>query len=347
MAKRSTDAQMSLVPPRPLAQSFVAAQDVDELVGKGKGKLKLLGPPPDHSFIESIRLWGVLEPIKLKRLGNGWKMEDGFRRLRSVIILRDQAPPEDWGESTEAWRARWSTVPAFVVEASNGWHDGLLSLTLNEQRSDNLAVLLVYVEQLAQQGHSEHEIYEATGVPVVRIRKVLQLTALHDDLRAGFMAGKIVATVALAASKCTAEQQAELVKVYRGEGQLTASDVREVKRADARQAQAALSNLGDGDAGQWWIDEVRRKLGECLAIVPENEIIRIGLQNIVDILDDKDRIVRSTGGSDLPSEDEQQAHEAPERDEVERETAPQEAENVYPPDRELTVVDGGRPEPVE
>src|SRR5260370_28212300 len=279
------NAQLTLVPQSIPEQELVEVA-LDELLS-GKGALKLVGQAPDHSFVESIRSWGGRGAIAVKRSprGPGFKMVDGWRRLRAVAVLHESEPPEDWTLTAQEWRDQWASIPAFVVK-TDGWHPDVLPVILNHQRSDNFAVTLGSIEQLVADGFSEREVYEATGVPIATIRKLMNLPNLPPELKAAWVGGHIVANVAIAASKCTEAQQEELAKVWRGEGQLTAADVREVKKADQRAAQEALAGLGGGDAGGAWADEVARKLRECLELVPEQEAeLRISLRDFIDALD--------------------------------------------------------------
>jgi ParB-like chromosome segregation protein Spo0J len=282
MPKRN--AQMTLAPAS-IPQQELVDVPLDELLS-GPKALRIVGPAPDHSFIESVRQWGVRTPIALRQLPRGkYGMVDGWRRLRAVAVLRGSEPPDDWTLSPQEWRDQWDSIAAFVVK-TDGWHPEVLPVILNHQRSDNFAVTLSSIEQLVSDGYSERDVYEATGVPIATIRRLMNLTNLHPELKAAWVEGKIVANVAIAASKCTEPQQAELVKVYRSEEQLTAADVREVKRAGQREAQQALEGLGDDDPAGAWRDEVARKLRECVALVPDAEDeLRGDLRTLIDHVD--------------------------------------------------------------
>src|SRR5215472_4332264 len=281
MSKKKA-AQLPLVPEAPPEQEFTD-MPLDELLAD-RGGIKLIGPPPDLSFIESVRKWGVLTPIAVKHRprGTGWAMVDGFRRLRAVAILRNGDPPEEWVGDPADWKALWDTIPAFVVK-TDGWHPDVMPVILNHQRSENYAVTLLSIEELVKEGRSEKEVYEATGVPIATIRRLMRLTGLHKELKGAFIAGQIVTAVAISAAKCTTEQQDDLARTYHATGQLAMSDVTAVKKADRRAAQMALAGMEAADAGDVWLDEVIRKLREALDLVPEEHTdLRYELRGVID-----------------------------------------------------------------
>lgn len=277
--------QMALVPERP-PQLTATTIPLDELMGTGRNKLVLVGPPPDRAFIESVKRYGVMVPVIVERKGKGWTLRAGTRRLKALVVLRDQQPPDDFEGTLEEWRARWETVRAEIVE-TDGWRPELLGTVENEHRSPNLAQLADEIGVLIAEGRTEAEIHHATLVPLTRIRRIVRLLSLHAELRDAYREGKITTRVALTAATCTAEQQEQLVSIYVSEGQLTWADVRNVKMADQRAAQEALAGLETPDLGEdAWIDPVITKLREALEMVPEGHPVREDVQAIIDGFDD-------------------------------------------------------------
>jgi ParB-like chromosome segregation protein Spo0J len=281
-----TAKQLSLVPQEPPA---LEVQDVrlDELVGSARGLIRLEGLPPSQEFVESVRRWGVLEPPLVRRTGQGWKLGAGGRRLKALVVLRDRGPDEDWDGTAEEWREHWSRVRVVVVQG-DGWHDESIGLVESEHREENLPALVRAVQELMADGASEQQVWEQLGIPKLRIRRMVGLARLHATLRAAFEQGTIRPAVAERASKLSVDQQEQLVEVFEREGQLTAADVRQVRLAAGRSAQEALEGAGQGELGDWWIDDVAAYLRKAMSVIPDGEDwVRGSLQQLIDLLDER------------------------------------------------------------
>lgn len=293
--------QLTLAPSRPVQTEHIRA-DVAQLM-----KARLTGPAPDRDLIESIRTVGLLQPVVVERRPRaGLALVAGKRRLKAFAILLAEEPPDNFDGSVEDWQALWREIPAELIPA-NGWNTVGARLAENEHRSDNFAELVDDLEALVAAGLSERELREETGIPRVRIRRALKVVALHATLRAAFRSGEIVQRVAEAAARCTSEQQAKLVEIFEREGQLTASDVREVRKADQRAAEAALVGAGgDERLGDAWVDEVVRKLRECIALIPAgfDPELRDALVGLIDELDEeRGSGAQRTGGAAAPEDE--------------------------------------------
>jgi ParB-like chromosome segregation protein Spo0J len=174
---------------------------------------------PPKALLDSIANSGVVVPVVLQSTHDGTpghRIIDGRRRVAAArkLGLADipaQVFPPDW----------LGSAPAMTV-------------TLNELRWASEYSETVAILELAHAGHSDAEIADLTGMPVVRVRKRLELATLHPDLMEGFADGRFVASVAEAAAKLPKEQQERLaVRMAAGE-KITGPVVREMRLATSQ-----------------------------------------------------------------------------------------------------------------
>jgi ParB/RepB/Spo0J family partition protein len=80
----------------------------------------------------SIEQNGLLQPIAVKREGDGWVIIAGHRRTEAFRRLRASAP--------DAEKARWASIPALELAGVDAIRLATLSYVENEQR-ENLSIL--------------------------------------------------------------------------------------------------------------------------------------------------------------------------------------------------------------
>jgi hypothetical protein len=314
MAKRGKGnvgiGQLTLIPERPPVGE-IRDVPIADLVGPEKGRITFIGSPPDQSFISSIRMYGMRSHVILTHTREGWRVEDGLRRIQAVVVLLGEKPSEGFVASIrqenpdllddelmafadKAWIARWSTIRAEVLVTDGTWAEGTLSLTMNEQRSENTALALQIIEKMIDKGFNEHDIWRATGMSLQSIRRVMGLMRLHPGLRSAFEAGDLKATTAANVAKCSDEQQDQLWVIYQAEGGITGSDVREVRKSNQRAIRGALSDIEQMPLDpNWWKEEVGRKLREAIDLAPPGHELGDRLRAILDELDRQVEPVRS------------------------------------------------------
>ena len=179
------------------------------------------GPKPDREFIESVKRFGILEPVVVLKRLNQFHIADGRRRIVAAHAAGlDRVP------------ARFYNLDAVSSQ--------LLTLILNDRRSPNPVAEYHAIRDLLGQGAGESLIVQATGLPVARLRRRLKLGLLDATLMDALAAGRITVSVAEACTKLPSQIQAELVEVLDANGKLTSHDVATARRARASQAAAAL-----------------------------------------------------------------------------------------------------------
>lgn len=234
------------------------------------------GPPPTPALIESIRRWGVLEPVLVRAVGgaldyaNPALLISGRRRLKAVRLLRDEyrekvralsaAHPDVIlnEETVPGYRAVYERmrdfqrVPARVVSDPEGLlTDGrteALLVTANAVRQDNpqadFKALAVLLDRYAREGLPEAEclrrVAAATGLPAGTVKQRLRLLALSAELQDDFLAGRLGYTVALHASRLGPDAQEALSEKLDAGERATLDLVKAAKREAVQAVQASL-----------------------------------------------------------------------------------------------------------
>jgi hypothetical protein len=265
--------QLDLLPPKPLKVGAVEDVQVDRLPASAD----LWSEPPSHDLVESIRAWGVLEPVLVRAAGGALDYSDpsaliaGRRRIKAVRVLQAeyreavQAAARASGLAThddlsadptyrKAYEqlARFYRIPCRVLSDPEGERlDGrtaLLGLASNALRRDNPAGDFVQIRDLLDRfvraGLSERkaltEVARATGLKVATIKQRLRLMGLTAGLLDDFLAGAIPYSVALAASKLSPDAQATLEALSDAGGRITLEAVGDARKSAVREVQQVL-----------------------------------------------------------------------------------------------------------
>lgn len=265
--------QLPLFPERPLALGNMEMVTLDRLPPDAL----LEGPPPSPALLESIRRWGVLEPILVRAVGGSLQYDNprtlvsGRRRLKALRRLHEEyagalrvltaGVPADTlltDETVPGYRAAYERlrdagrVPVRVISDPEGTlqdnRTDALILTTNAVRADNPVVDLRSVmglfDRFCRSGLSEREavgeIAKATGLAVPTIKQRLRLLRLGADLLDDFYAGRLPYAVALAASALGPESQALFASMVDGGQAPTLALVKQAKRDAVKQFQADL-----------------------------------------------------------------------------------------------------------
>lgn len=174
------------------------------------------GTGPDSALVENVRNNGILEPLLVRREKNRKGAEvirllEGRRRLISAT----------WCEFPD--------VPVLIV--SGDVSDDAIRLAVHGLRRNNPVHEVQAIEALIRKGHSESDIAKAVGFSTATIQERQLYLRLVPALLQAFYTGKILASVAKAASALSVGQQSELAELLERNGKLTAKDVKAMKLA--------------------------------------------------------------------------------------------------------------------
>jgi ParB-like chromosome segregation protein Spo0J len=226
----------------------------DEVVRLDTLPVDFPGPRPTRDMINTVKAYGVIEPIVIIEYKGKRTVTDGRRRVMAANA------------------AGQGSIPARVFFL-NGASGSLITLILNENRSANPVAELNAILDLTHQGASEKVIQQATGIPIARIRKRLKLAGLNADLLDALKAGRISVNVAYACVGLPGETQEFLAGVLAEFGKLTAEDVRMARRARSESAAAALPDElfeAPPETLRDWKTATLESLNHALVEIPED-----------------------------------------------------------------------------
>jgi ParB/RepB/Spo0J family partition protein len=177
--------QLSLIPEKPIspkARKVVLSELPEDLIGAD----------PDIEFIESVKKFGILQPIGLID-GDTYAVAFGRRRIKA------------------ARAAEHISIPALIYP--QGWTPAsVLTLIENRHRTDNLPAQLDAIATLRLSATPE-EICVAVGMTQAELSKAIKmLNELAPELREAMKEGRIKATTAQKAAKLPVEHQQALAK---------------------------------------------------------------------------------------------------------------------------------------
>ncbi len=178
----------------------------------------LPGDPPDKAFLDSVRDFGIIQPIILTEGPAGIRVAAGRNRIRAarmigIAQLGAVVFPEGW-VSTES-----------------------LTLIENRHRRQNGMADMLAIEALLRSGKDEATIAANLGISQATIKGRMRLRDLVPVLATALDAGKLFVTLALMICPMKAEHQNELAATYTKNGKLTLADVNAVQ-AKIREAKA-------------------------------------------------------------------------------------------------------------
>jgi ParB/RepB/Spo0J family partition protein len=205
---------------------------IDKNLALNELPISAVGPAPDRGLLDSIKQYGVLNPLVVMRdlRGEGYppfRIIDGRRRLKAAHILK------------------LDEVPVRVVMHEEDL-SSVLTVNVHATRSDNVAADLESIEELL--GHAkpdgtlynERDVAEATGLRLATVQKRLRLAGLIEPLRVSLDEGAIAPGVAEAAAKLTPEEQQRLIPKLDERGRIGLDDVREIRTATSVQEVASI-----------------------------------------------------------------------------------------------------------
>lgn len=177
----------------------------------------LAGPPPTRELVDSVRRWGVLEPLVFRAAGGGIDWGDprslisGRRRLKAVRLLQAEAKADMVRASQKAndattrvseerldlghdptYRAayerfkEWQTVPVRLVSDPEGTPDDpsgpVLTLLSNAVRRENPVTDLAMLERLLERA-TKQELGERQALTEIGRATGLSVPTIKQRLR--------------------------------------------------------------------------------------------------------------------------------------------------------------------
>ena len=183
-------------------------------------------PPPDARLVNSIRQWGILEPLIVRPYRDKFKIIAGNRRAKAMARL---------AEELDLKIEEVSLPCLLVVDASLAM--AAMVMTNNCRKANPLSDLQAIEDmttKLMKAGKSQEEIQKAIrvelGIPVGTQRKRLKLASLIPELRIAITENRLAPTSAERIASLDKKKQQRLYKLLddRGEkGRITAKDVKE------------------------------------------------------------------------------------------------------------------------
>lgn len=236
---------------------------------------ELLGRQPDKELVDSIRRWGVMQPI--------WLSLDPAGHLH-LIAGRSRVAAAKYGltvAQTEAEYTHCLKVPALV------WPDDVpvsdMALLENAMRSDNPVLDYVMLSRLREQGRDYRSVLATTGMGKSTQEKRLKLAKLSQPLYEALLTGTAGAfSTYEQAATLPAELQARLADILQVKGKLTADDVKAVKMVVKEEtAEGIADQLELGLVLPDWRSQVIQHLEAIAPLVPpDQQVVRLLLENL-------------------------------------------------------------------
>jgi ParB/RepB/Spo0J family partition protein len=227
--------------------------------------LALPGDDPTPSFVESIRNFGLLQPIALIESGQGYKVAFGRRRIKAARQL-------GW-LSIAAW-----IFPEGMTSAA------VLTLIENAHRRDNVTAKLQAIDELRRKV-PESEICESLGLTKQEIKQaVFLLDNLVPEMQEALKDGRVKASTAKRAAKLPQPQQRELAQLEK----VSAKDVDNCLRVQAVEHIEQLpASLFEDIPQLSWQQQARPLIEQLLALIPEGVDARQYIELVADSLKSK------------------------------------------------------------
>jgi ParB/RepB/Spo0J family partition protein len=178
---------------------------------------------PDSDMIESVRNYGILQPIILirKKTGNKYDLAAGRRRIASAKETDKEYIP------ARIFPFGWSKKDA-------------ISLVENHCRRRNPVTDWRAVNGLLDQGLTDKQILEQTGMKKKRLLELLAINKLPKVLKDAFDQGEIKPGVVMLMSQQRKDVRKRLGEHYKQNGKVTVENVHELRREVKEAVIAAL-----------------------------------------------------------------------------------------------------------
>lgn len=227
---------------------------VDKLVEEGQLPYQLPGAEPEAALVHLAERYGLPNRVLVAPKDDE---EDGAYRVLDDVR---------WVQA--AREAGLDSIPVRVLDVG-GLAAELLVLMLAQPRPANVAAQIDALEELLAADISEGEIARAANMSMAKIRRLSLLMELDPVLRQALRDNQVKAPVAFTAAGLPADVQAELVATFEREGQLTSTQVKQVRErmgAEGTEEGANAELIGDEQS-----EAVQRMLEQAIAGRPAED----------------------------------------------------------------------------
>ena len=255
-AKKTPAAKKTATPPADLAAIVPAARPdaLDLVVRLDELPALIPGPDPSADFVDSVRTYGVIEPIIVEPVsdpaagGARYLITGGTRRVKAARIVG------------------LDHIPARILEGANR---EVLRMALNQLRRPNVVTDYEACRALIAKGYGFDQIAKVTGKCRKSVEKIMRLEKLVPALYEALGDGRLSPAVADQVVKLDRSVQNELVEVLDTTGRLTEDSVREARAAKRASAVSQLPGaiFATPSAVDWRV-AVESRLRDALALVP-------------------------------------------------------------------------------
>ena len=188
----------------------------------------LPGDPPDQAFLNSVRDFGIIQPIILTEGSQGVKVAAGRNRIKAARLI--------------------GIAELGAVVFQEGWvSTESLTLIENRHRRQNPLADMLAIEALLKAGNDEAKIAAQLSISAATIKARLRLRNLVPEIGQALRDGKLFVGVAEQIAKMSQAQQKELLPNLVKNDKLTAADVTAVQSATAATVTASLPEEVFGD----------------------------------------------------------------------------------------------------
>jgi ParB-like chromosome segregation protein Spo0J len=223
---------------------------------------------PSRQLIESVARLGQLQPVVVDgSTRTRYRLIDGRRRVRAIELLAEEGDERAPG-----------TIDAVIVSGGDRYGDparAVIGLALHGVRTSSPVAELQAIEVILALGGDQGEVVKRitreTGMSAQTIRRRLKLRRLSPALRAAFERGAITGSVAEAAARLSAQQQADLEQALHGGRRVTLGAVRDLARARTSEASLELPGGLFTESTTPWRLTMRGHLQAALDAIPAEE----------------------------------------------------------------------------
>jgi ParB/RepB/Spo0J family partition protein len=186
---------------------------------------------PPVEMVESVRRFGVFQPVALIETGNRdvpFRIAAGRRRVAAAAeVGLDYVPAYVYPRGT----------PAHVAAS--------IALAENMNRRPNPISELEQIEALVAEGATEAMIARDLHIPLAVVRRRIRLQNLIPEFRNALLAGQINATICQDIARHDEREQRIILGIFESNGRVTAADLRRIR--NARDGQVSVPELEAAD----------------------------------------------------------------------------------------------------